>query len=123
MPDLILYILLVLWIFLVVAFLNDTQEPIGLVGFIPAILVVLWIVAAWEENAKEPPHIYGTYKAVDVDGAAVLNINGVLINLNEKLNRNVKEGEEFEVYTYQKMNNGIYFLMRNPYSLRQNEKP
>lgn len=91
------------------------EHPISLLGLSIPIVLSCWLYSAFVNNKVKN---YGQFTAKEVDGVAVLNINGEIINLNNLLHRNISEGEKFEVSTLNNMSKGIQFGFYQPFDVK-----
>lgn len=115
MPDFIIVLAIVI---LVVAIFSSADEG----G--PAVLLALFIptlLGAWmyHGNANNEARQIGTFVSAEVDGVAILNIDGKLVNLNSLLNSNIEPGTKFEVSTYRNYSKGIYCTFNNEYEIKE----
>lgn len=115
MPDILLYILIIVFSDFIILLSLDSGEKILLMFLaIPALLIAVWIIPSC---MKAKPYDYGIFVAKEIDGVSILNVNTQLVNLNTYFKRNIHEGTKIRVYTNQVSSLGIFHVTRAAYVL------
>ncbi len=116
MPDIFIGLAIILLMLFIVTESDSSNNPLVLTLFIIPIGLGLWLYNGIKHNEVRQ---IGTFVSAEVDGVAVLNIDGEIVNLNKLLSVNVEPGTKFEVSTYRNYSKGVYCTFNNQYDIKE----
>lgn len=83
----------VLIVLLIACIMNFHEHVMAVIGtIILSVLTLMMIVGAF--GSKYETTVLSTHKVQIIENVAVANVNGEIINLNSRFNKNFKEGDE-----------------------------
>lgn len=112
---------LVICIVFLIAFFKDFDHILGFMSgmfFLVFGLLMTWISNANTESQENVKYV--EYKVYKIDNVSVINMDGFLVNLNEKFRREFKEGD-IVYYKQFPFVNGLDFSAGNNLTLEKDQ--